>query len=296
MNVDYTLAPSPAMARKLAAIKSVTRVDVDDALLRQAGEQLLTHDQVAQTLPGSLVQYLHERTLDVIQHAADYDYRFVMGTRNFAQSAAYSLMAAFQSGKKIAIINTSYMKRDQLWQTFLKKHNLPYQYVFNDDATVDHEQPILVFELTGLSSTTLNRIRERVMLYTDKLNTTYSPFGRFRGEDMDLDQLFGGITLGTSVEVLKEFPHVIASFHGNHKDQTGRPFEWWRDEGFRTLARSLYPDLAVERVLSNQSVDQNMLLQMGFTMTSPAHMARLLGIHVRLFTDSNADGPQEADN
>jgi hypothetical protein len=276
LNVDYTLQTSPALARKLAFLRTLLRVNIDDALLRLAGEGLLAHEQVEYQLPGGLRQYLNEKTLDIIQHSVDYDDRFVLGVKTFPQAAAYSLMAAFNTGKKILVVGSLDQKLSDLWRSFFKHHDIEYQHLIDDKRVPDLTKQVLLVEPRQMKHELMSKSRDRVLVYVQSAKAKLggdSLVYKILGDEFEFSQNSG------IQDIVFEYPKSILSFCFDEDSC------WWMSPQVRDLIKALHPDLHIEQIMSKHQSHQANLLQMGFILSSPQHIGRLLGLHVRTLQD-----------
>lgn len=284
MNVDYTLTPGPALARKLAYLRTIMRVNIDDALLRPAGEGLLTHEQVEFQLPESLRGYVNEKTLDIIQHSVDHGDRFILGCRTFAQSAAYSLMAALHTNKKVLIVSSFDQKRSEMWRAFLNTHKLEHQHIQGEKDTPDYTKQILMFERRELSATVMNKVRDRALVFVQGASAMSA---RTPGSlsPLNFDELLMNAFIPPSEmgDIVCEFPKAILSFHMDYDPTKAQA--WWQSAQMREMVKMLHPELNIDHILSNHQAHQNALLHMGYLLSSPLHMARLLGMHLRVLLE-----------
>jgi hypothetical protein len=91
------------------------------------------------------------------------------------------------------------------------------------------------------------------------------------------------------MEICAEIPKVIMGFHMNPNTGAGKPSEWWANKTVREMIKALYPGLNVDQVFSTTQSNQNTLMNMGFMMHSPMHMARMLGMHLRILTEAPSE-------
>lgn len=295
MNVDYTLQSTPANARKIAFMQSIMRLNVDPAVTQQAGEGLLTIDDIRSRVPEKLHRWLSNLALDIIQFSTDHNDRCLLGARSFQQAAGLSLLAAFNSGKQILIAKSSgRQKAEEMWGDFLTQTHIKYSLARGDDQEVDHDAQVLLIEQRQLQGKFMNQVRDRVLVYVEGINSR-KPF--------DIGDLFSTYSWeNTAVGSFREFPKVISAFHISQSPaftSVEPPIDWWREPIVHELLGGLHPNLNTRKVLTENQHERNILMQMGFTLlgVAPAHIGRLVGLHVDALTKGILanDNPQTED-
>lgn len=291
MNVDYLLKPSPATARKLAYLRSIMRLDIDDDALRLAGEGLLTEEQAVGKMPEALKKFVNERSLDLMQHSLDHNARFVFGTRTFPQSAAYSLMAALVAAERVLILHENSQQAGDEWRRFLNTQQIDYCHVRTEKDKVDLDCAVLLVPKPMMTHDVVNKNRDRVLVYVEQAGAkTFTHGGAFGS--YSLDDLFVSLSAGYSNGLVSdhalEFQKVVQSFHTNPNDAFGKPVQWWNSSVVQKMVQNIHPKLNIANVLAATPQNQNNMLKMGFILSAPAHIGKMLGIHVRYLVEDQA--------
>jgi hypothetical protein len=286
MNVDYVLNMTPAMARKLKALSQVAQLNIEESLFAPADEGLLTIESASERLPESLRKYLNPTTLRVMQYSEDHDCRWVLGVRSFAQASAYALMASLVGNNKVlVVIKPGIPKELELWRAFLKSHQLAFGSIRTPDDDVDNDAMILISNAGTLTGPILNKLRHRTLITIDSASNAEHSFDSVR--DFSMDDLFGekSILNWVGCDLVSEFPKAIATFFMNPNSQLGQPVRWWDHSIVRNIVDSVLPGLQCRSTLSMQASVRSELSNLGFTTTTPNHIAPVIGVNVDILVN-----------
>jgi hypothetical protein len=278
LNLDFLLPKTPAVARKLAYLNRIATVNVDAETLALATDGLLNHEQVECQLPDKLRPYLNAEVLDIIQHSADHNHRFVLGTNTFAQSAAYSLMAVMATGNKALIVYERNSNSTTDWKAFIKHHGLNGCEVRSDEHE-DYDATVLIVELSKMTASVISKTRNRVLICAQQ---AVIPGGRDRDDsDFELLDLFNDRVADELTQHVNQYPMAIPCFHVSPAANASAAIAGWnRSRTLRVIVKELYPNSLLEKLINHRHATLPELSDMGFSRSRPLHIAKLMGVHV----------------
>ncbi len=290
MNVDFQIPMTSALARKLVQLRSMMNLDIDERIFQYANKDLLTREDIQTRVTPGMVNQVTEELVDLVQHAEDHHYRFAFGSRTFEDASICAMVSAFNSDKKIFVFDIDGADRRKNgtksgWGAMFHLMGIKYQHVMTSDDTIDHEQRVLLINPKAISHEVLNNTRERVLVWLPEKDCLGTHSHHFSiGDLFNSNSATGHVTIDG---MAREFPHTIIGFHLPEKDRLDKPTQWWRSQPVQNLIDGLFEDLKCKHLFAKGAAEQgqqaqNNLLNMGFILSSPKHMARLLGVYVAL--------------
>lgn len=262
MNVDFLLAATPAIARKLMVACSISRVDIDDKVREIANQGLLTFDDIKKHLPTKMTDKLDASMLKAAQHAADYEYRFPVVTSGSAPDAIFmTMLMALSSGKKVVAIETT--KNE--FTAFAKKYLDDFVVIkAKGEQQFDYDAQVLIVPESKIDGEFISKTRDRVVVGYSVASNYWD--SNFVWDSIDLE-----------ADIHNEYPFYILTTHGLRG-------VWSSDVHTYQVIKDFYPNLNINTLISRNQTQtvQASLANMGFNGKTPEDIAALLGIYLNV--------------
>lgn len=274
MNFDFKIKMSGAVARRIAYLHKIMKLDIDPRILEYVERDLLSREQVEQAYGGSI----SDINLKVCQFAADTNFRCVIGAATAWELQEQLLMAALASGSKIVIVDDDFNSVKCGWKRVLVARCITHKVIDpTKQEELDDGYTAWVVNKPNDAREIVKRNRDRVLIYSNSASKTSFSINSLFGSDPELQVR----------DLAREFPKSILGFHIETKrfDRNANAKfqgDWVGEVGFKDMVNMINCNDRIANMLSYGSTQQRTLQDFGFTLRSPGHIGRVLNVNTDL--------------